>query len=101
MIGPPLMHGAAQWASFIMLGMGSAIIVPDEPRRFEPHDFLSAIERERAMTCTIVGDAFARPLLDQLAKALATTSRASWSSARAARRSRPRTSASSSSASPT
>lgn len=67
-IGPPLMHGAAQWGSFITLGMGSAIIVPDEPRRFEPHDFLSAIERERAMTCTIVGDAFARPLLDQLAR---------------------------------
>jgi acyl-CoA synthetase (AMP-forming)/AMP-acid ligase II len=62
------MHGAAQWGSFITLGMGSAIIVPDEPRRFEPHDFLSAIERERAMTCTIVGDAFARPLLDQLAR---------------------------------
>jgi len=67
-IGPPFMHGAAQWGSFITLGMGSAIIVPDEPRRFEPHDFLTAIERERAMTCTIVGDAFARPLLDQLAR---------------------------------
>jgi acyl-CoA synthetase (AMP-forming)/AMP-acid ligase II len=62
------MHGAAQWGSFITLGMGSAIVVPDDPRRFEPHDFLSAIERERALTCTIVGDAFARPLLDQLAR---------------------------------
>jgi fatty-acyl-CoA synthase len=67
-VGPPFMHGAAQWGSFIVLGMGSAVIVPDEPRRFEPHDFLSTIERERAMTCTIVGDAFARPLLDQLAR---------------------------------
>jgi fatty-acyl-CoA synthase len=67
-IGPPFMHGAAQWGSFITLGMGSAIVVPDDPRRFDPHDFLSAIERERALTCTIVGDAFARPLLDQLAR---------------------------------
>jgi fatty-acyl-CoA synthase len=67
-IGPPLMHGAAQWASFITLGAGSAVIFPDDPRRFDPHAFLQAIEREKALTCTIVGDAFARPLLDQLAK---------------------------------
>ena len=32
-IGPPLMHGAAQWASFITLGMGSAV---DLPRRAAP-----------------------------------------------------------------
>ncbi|HEX2484452.1 MAG TPA: acyl-CoA synthetase [Myxococcota bacterium] len=67
-IGPPFMHGAAQWGSFITLCLGSAIVVPHEPRRFDPDDFLSAIERERALTCTIVGDAFARPLLDQLAR---------------------------------
>jgi fatty-acyl-CoA synthase len=67
-IGPPLMHGAAQWASFITLGGGSAVIFPDEPRRFDPHSFLTAVERERALTCSIVGDAFARPLLDQLAR---------------------------------
>jgi fatty-acyl-CoA synthase len=67
-IGPPLMHGAAQWATFTTLGAGSAVILPDEPRRFDPHTFLHAIEREKALTCTIVGDAFARPLLDQLAK---------------------------------
>jgi 3-oxocholest-4-en-26-oate---CoA ligase len=68
-VGPPLMHGAAQWASFISLGLGGAVIFPDEPRRFEPDAFLRAIEREKALTCTIVGDAFARPLLDQLARA--------------------------------
>jgi fatty-acyl-CoA synthase len=67
-IGPPLMHGAAQWGSFITMGMGSSVTFPDEPRHFDPHAFLSAIEREKALTCTIVGDAFARPLLDQLAK---------------------------------
>jgi fatty-acyl-CoA synthase len=66
-IGPPLMHGAAQWGTFITLGMGSPVVFPDEPRRFDPHAFLSAIEREKGVTCTIVGDAFARPLLDQLA----------------------------------
>jgi fatty-acyl-CoA synthase len=67
-VGPPLMHGAAQWVSFITLGTGSPVIFPDEPRRFDPHSVLTAIEREKAITCTIVGDAFARPLLDQIAK---------------------------------
>jgi len=67
-IGPPLMHGAAQWASFTTLGAGSAVIIPDEPRRFDPPTFLAAIAREKALTCTIVGDAFARPLLDELAR---------------------------------
>ena len=62
------MHGAAQWASFIMLGMGGSVIIPDEPRKLDPHDFLRTIEREKGVSCTIVGDAFARPLLDQLAK---------------------------------
>ena len=27
-IGPPLMHGAAQWASFINFGMGNAVVIP-------------------------------------------------------------------------
>jgi fatty-acyl-CoA synthase len=67
-VGPPLMHGAAQWVSFITLGTGSPVVFPAEARRFDPHAVLSAIEREKAITCTIVGDAFARPLLDQLAK---------------------------------
>jgi 3-oxocholest-4-en-26-oate---CoA ligase len=67
-VGPPLMHGAAQWASFINLGLGGTVIFPDEPRRFEPDAVLRAIAKEKALSCTIVGDAFARPLLDQLAR---------------------------------
>ncbi len=67
-LGPPLMHGAAQWASFINFGMGNGVVIPSENKKLEPHDFLSSIEREKAMTCTIVGDAFARPILDQLDK---------------------------------
>ena len=65
-IGPPLMHGAAQWATFISFGMGNSVVFPAENQKLEPHDFLSTIERERAVSCTIVGDAFARPILDQL-----------------------------------
>jgi acyl-CoA synthetase (AMP-forming)/AMP-acid ligase II len=68
LVGPPLMHGAAQWGSFIMMGMGNTLVFPNDVKRLDPHDFLATIEREKAGACTIVGDAFARPILDQLAR---------------------------------
>ncbi len=67
-IGPPLMHGAAQWGTFINLGMGNACILPGENRKLDPADFLSTIEREKAGMCLIVGDAFARPILDEIGR---------------------------------
>ena len=63
---PPFMHGAAHWAAFSMWAMGGTIIVQSEPRRLDPHDIWSTVERERVTALTIVGDAFGRPLLDQL-----------------------------------
>jgi len=66
LVGPPLMHGAAQWGSFIMMGMGNAVVFPNDPTRLDPDDVLATIERERCASVTIVGDAFARPLLDQM-----------------------------------
>jgi len=68
MIGPPLMHGAAQWATFMMMTIGATIVLPNVVERLDPHDFLSTAEREKVFSFTIVGDAFARPLLDQLAE---------------------------------
>jgi len=68
LVGPPLMHGAAQWGAFINFGMGNVVHFPDEVRRFDARDVLEVIEREGINTLTIVGDAFAVPLLDELAK---------------------------------
>jgi acyl-CoA synthetase (AMP-forming)/AMP-acid ligase II len=68
LIGPPLMHGAAQWGLFINLGMGNTCFIPNENKKLEPADFLGTIPRERINSMTIVGDAFARPLLDEMAK---------------------------------
>ncbi|MCP5059828.1 MAG: acyl-CoA synthetase [bacterium] len=68
LIGPPLMHGAAQWGAFINFGMGNGVVFPNDHRKLDPDDFLSTAERERALSLTIVGDSFARPLLDQMAK---------------------------------
>jgi acyl-CoA synthetase (AMP-forming)/AMP-acid ligase II len=68
LIGPPLMHGAAQWGLFINLGMGSTCFIAGENKKLDPPDFLRTIEREKINSMTIVGDAFARPLLDEMEK---------------------------------
>jgi fatty-acyl-CoA synthase len=63
---PPLMHGAAQWAAFMLMAQGATIVFPDDPRRVDPDDVWSTVERERANTMSVVGDAVLRPLLMQL-----------------------------------
>jgi fatty-acyl-CoA synthase len=63
---PPFMHGAAHWASFNMWHVGGTVIVQSDGSRLDAHDVWSTIEREKANHLLIVGDAFARPLLDQL-----------------------------------
>jgi fatty-acyl-CoA synthase len=63
---PPLMHGAAHWASFNAFHGGNPILMQDVNDRLDAHDVLSTAERERASLMLIVGDAFGRPLLDQL-----------------------------------
>ncbi len=63
---PPLMHGAAHWASFNAFHSGNTVVFQNVNDRFDPHDVLTTIEREKVNVTLIVGDAFARPLLDQL-----------------------------------
>lgn len=64
---PPFMHGAAHWAAFSMWHVGATVIVQSKPEKLDAADVWSTIERERVTATTIVGDAFARPLLDELA----------------------------------
>ena len=68
LILPPLMHGAAQWACFMLMAQGATLLFPDETRRIDPDDVWSVVEREKGNTMTIVGDAVLRPLLLQLDK---------------------------------
>jgi 3-oxocholest-4-en-26-oate---CoA ligase len=63
---PPLMHGAAQWASFIGLNNGNTIVMQDDTTRLDPVDVWKTVEREKATTITMVGDAIARPLVEEL-----------------------------------
>ncbi len=66
LVGAPLMHGAAQWVSFSMWMLGASLVYPSEVKRLDPDEFWSTAEREQVTGISIVGDAFARPLLDQL-----------------------------------
>ncbi len=63
---PPLMHGAAQWLTFNTFTGGGAIIIPDEPSRLDAEGVWDQAEREKVNTLQLVGDAFARPLIEEL-----------------------------------
>ncbi len=65
---PPLMHGAAQWAAFMVMTMGATIVLPDDTRRLDPADVWRTVERHRVNTVTVVGDAMARPLAEELGR---------------------------------
>ena len=63
---PPLMHGAAQWACFYYMAMGATIVFPADTRHLDPVDIWETVERERVLGITVVGDAMARPLVEEL-----------------------------------
>jgi acyl-CoA synthetase (AMP-forming)/AMP-acid ligase II len=65
---PPFMHGAAHWMAFNTLHQGGTVVVQEHPGHLDPDDIWSTVEREHVGFLTIVGDAFGRPLLDQLDK---------------------------------
>ncbi|GAA0948882.1 acyl-CoA synthetase [Nonomuraea longicatena] len=67
MAAPPLMHGAAQMATFIAWWMGATIVYV---RRFTADAVWRAVERERVLTLSITGDAMARPLAEALETAV-------------------------------
>ena len=64
---PPFMHGAGHWLALQRLhrrqhGLSSRTI----PSGLDPDDVWRTIEREKVSFLLIVGDAFGRPLLDEL-----------------------------------
>jgi fatty-acyl-CoA synthase len=63
---PPLMHGAAQWAAFNMVTMGGRVVMPDDVERLRPAEVLRLAEQERVVSIPVVGDAIARPLVDEI-----------------------------------
>src|SRR2546423_3426302 len=66
----PLMHGAAQLATFISFNMGQKVVLN---RRFDAHEVLRTVAEEKANVISMVGDAMGRPLAEALAGPLAGT----------------------------
>jgi 3-oxocholest-4-en-26-oate---CoA ligase len=66
MVLPPLMHGAAQWASFIGLSGGHTVVFPPNTHRLDPAEVWRTVVDVGATTMTVVGDAVARPLVEEL-----------------------------------
>jgi fatty-acyl-CoA synthase len=62
----PFMHGAGHWFSFITWFTGGTVHILRRPERLDPVDVWTTVEEERVTFLLIVGDAFARPLLDEL-----------------------------------
>jgi acyl-CoA synthetase (AMP-forming)/AMP-acid ligase II len=65
---PPLMHAAAQWTAFAAIHSGATLVLHDDKARFDARAILDTIVRERVSFISIVGDAFARPLIEELRK---------------------------------
>ncbi|WP_445160398.1 acyl-CoA synthetase [Mycobacterium sp. Dal123C01] len=63
---PPLMHGAAQWGAFQIMTMGGWVTFPDDVHSIRADQILRLVERERVMNIPVVGDAIARPLIDEI-----------------------------------
>jgi fatty-acyl-CoA synthase len=61
----PYMHGAAQWGALQALIEGSTVVVADSGR-FDPAETVDAVARHGVTVVTMVGDAFGRPLADEL-----------------------------------
>jgi acyl-CoA synthetase (AMP-forming)/AMP-acid ligase II len=61
----PLIHGNAQWAALMGLFAGETIVfVP----KFDPQEIWAAVQRYKVNVLVIIGDAMARPLIEEYAK---------------------------------
>ncbi len=64
----PLMHAAAQWTVFSGLHSGARVVLHDDSNRFDAATILGVAERERVNMMSIIGDAFARPMVAELGR---------------------------------
>ena len=59
----PLMHGTGLWLGCFIPHLIGAHVITLTNRSLDAHEVLATIERHQATSVTIVGDAFAKPLL--------------------------------------
>lgn len=66
----PYMHGAGQWIAFLSWYRGGPVVIQDHVDRLDPADLWSVVARHRVQFLQIVGDAFGRPLVEELERAI-------------------------------
>jgi acyl-CoA synthetase (AMP-forming)/AMP-acid ligase II len=61
----PLMHGTGGFTAYLCLSLGGRVVTLPE-RQFDPRRLLATVAAEKVNLVTIVGDAFARPIVAAL-----------------------------------
>jgi len=67
----PLMHGTGVWLGAFMPQLAGGTVVTLQSRSLDADELLRTIERERVTNITIVGDAFAKPIIKAIDEATA------------------------------
>ena len=62
----PLMHAAAQWTAFSGLNQGATVVVHEDSGSFDAAAVLGLAESEQVALMSIVGDAYAGPMVEEL-----------------------------------
>jgi fatty-acyl-CoA synthase len=62
----PLMHAAGMWTAFAGVLSGQTVVLYDNRAAFDPKTVWDTAEREKVGLMTMVGDAYAGPLVEEL-----------------------------------
>ena len=62
----PLMHAAGMWTAFSAIMAGLTVVLYDTSKRLDPRSVWQTAEREGVSMMTMVGDAYAGPLVAEL-----------------------------------
>ncbi|HEX2315649.1 MAG TPA: AMP-binding protein [Thermomonospora sp.] len=68
-VAPPMMHGGGTWTALGAWCGGGVVVIPGRVDRLDPAALLATAARERVTRMPLVGDAFARPLAEELDRA--------------------------------
>ena len=64
----PLMHAAGMWTAFSAVLNGQTVVLYDTRQKFDPATVLETAEREKVGLMTMVGDAYAGPIVGELGR---------------------------------
>jgi acyl-CoA synthetase (AMP-forming)/AMP-acid ligase II len=62
----PLMHAAGMWTAFAAVLSGTPVVLFDTSKKLDPQSVWETAEREKVGMMTMVGDAYAAPLVAEL-----------------------------------